>query len=252
VTLSPELALRLEFGRQVLGQLSTLVRDRFLQGRSADVESEQLFRSEVGRSFPEDPVEGEELGSDPGAEQDGWLIDPLDGSTNHGQGIPLFAVSIAYRIAGTAMLGWVSDPMRGEWFEAVLGQGLDSGGNVPTSATSHQPPIICLSPRWRGVHCCWRDHLPRGIKQRSFGTIALEMAWIATGRLQAGAWYRTHPWDVCAGELLIRESGGEVIDVTGGGPGEKIARAAGATALLESLQATIAAGGKDAPNSDPV
>lgn len=252
MTLPVQLAARRSFGRQVLDQLSQLVRDRFLQGRNADVESEQLFRNEVSRQFPDDPVQGEELGCDVGADLDGWLIDPLDGSTNHGQGIPLFAVSIAYRVAGTPLLGWVSDPVRGEWFEAIKDDGIQCNGATPTNDCDPDPAIICLSPRWRGVHSNWRDHFPRGIKQRSFGTIALEMAWIAAGRLQAGAWYRTHPWDVCAGQLLIRESGGQVHEVADGGPGEMIASASGATTWMESLQSTIASGGKDAPNTDPV
>ena len=252
MTLNPQLALRRAFGRQMICQLSRLVNDRFQQRLAADVESEQRFRDQVSQKFPDDPVAGEELGSDPGADQNGWLIDPLDGSTNHSQGIPLFAVSIAYRTDGVTLLGWVSDPVRGEWFEGLKGKGVLCGGSISPSGYPGKVPMICLSPRWRGAHPTWREHLPRGLKQRSIGSIALEMAWIAAGRVDAAAWYRTQPWDVCAGELLIQESGGKVIDIPNGGPGEKIAGGAGATSLLNALQATIDNGGGDARNKDPV
>ncbi len=220
-------------------QLSRLVHERFRQGLPADEESEQCFRDQVHSKFRKDPVAGEELGADAGSDQQGWLIDPLDGSTNHSRGIPIFAVSLAYRIDGEAIFGWVSDPIRGEWFEAVRGKGIIVGGSSSPRNPQKSPPVICLSPRWRGSHPNWRDHLPRGIKQRSVGTIALEMAWIASGRIDAAAWYRTNPWDVCAGELLIEESGGQVLDIANGGSGEKIAAGANSPDLLDSLQSAI-------------
>lgn len=233
-------------------RLSRLVQRRFQQGLPCDEESEQLFRDQVAIKFPDDPVAGEELGEDPGSSSDGWLIDPLDGSTNHASGIPIFAVSLAYREEGKTILGWVSDPVRGEWFEGIRDKGFFTGG-VHSAPRGERPvPMICLSPRWRGARSSWRDFLPRGIKQRSIGTIALEMAWIACGRIDAAAWYRTNPWDVCAGELLIRETGGKVLDVPDGGPGEKIAAGSGSADLLQSLQSAISDSAKDATDDDPV
>jgi myo-inositol-1(or 4)-monophosphatase len=257
---SSGLAQRRSFARQVIAQMSRLVKDRFMAGRPADVESEELFRAEVSGRFPDDPVAGEELGFDPGSDQYGWLIDPLDGSSNHSQGIPLFAVSIAYRIHGETVLAIISDPVRGEWFEAIAGKGVSCGGPAPFRRAVSTPSIICLTPRWRAAYPSWRQQLPRGLKQRSLGSIALEMAWISQGRLRAGAWYRTQPWDVCAGELLIQESGGCVTDVQEGGDGEKYASAAGAEIFHKAIQAAIAqaaddardASGEDAPEPDTV
>ncbi len=219
------LAARRSFGRQILGQLSRLVRDRFRSGQPADVESETHFRTQLSRTFPTDRVAGEELGVDAEAYQKGWIIDPLDGSTNHSNGIPLFAVSIAYNEGGRTRFGWISDPMRGEWFEARAGSGILRGGSGPGHSPGSSATVVALSHRWRSHHADWRDHFPDPIKVRALGSIALEMAWICSGRLAAGAWYRTHPWDVTAGELMIRESGGLVVDVPASGCGDRWALA---------------------------
>jgi len=250
VILPDTLAARRSFGRQVLGRLSRLVRDRFRSGQAADIESETLFRNELSRAFPADRVAGEELGIDEQAYRKGWIIDPLDGSTNHSNGIPLFAVSLAYNDAGETRLGWVSDPMRGEWFEARAAAGLLRGGSGSNHPPGSDASVVALSHRWRSHHSGWRRHFPDPIKVRAVGSIALEMAWIATGRLAAGAWYRTNPWDVTAGELLIRESGGLVVEVPDGGPGERWALSRSALFLRQAFLASSdgkAATGSNSP-----
>ncbi len=246
-----DIELRRAFGRRMIDLLSPLVVDKFNAGLPADIESEQLFREQLATSFPQDLVAGEELGMDPGADQQGWLIDPLDGSTNHGHGIPLFAVSIAYILDGKVHLGWVSDPVRGEWFEAWRGHGIRCGGPNPSLPGTIEVPVLSLSDHWRRRYPDWRSHFPPSIKARSVGSIALEMAWIAFGRLQGGAWYRTQPWDVAAGELLISESGGEVIRVTDGGPGERYALASASSSLMSCFEAAMAHHGMDAQQIDP-
>ena len=246
-----ELGPRRAFGRRVLANLSRLVLDRFNAGLPADIDSEQLFRDQLSVAFSDDLVAGEELGMDPGADQQGWLIDPLDGSTNHGHGIPLFAVSIAYIHGGSVVLGWVSDPVRGEWFEAWRGKGILRGGPSPSLSTSMESPVLSLSDHWRRRYPDWRSHFPESTRARSLGSIALELAWIASGRLQGGAWYRTHPWDVGAGELLISESGGDLLVVPDGGPGERFALSSASSSLMPCFEATLAGHGMDAQQIDP-
>ncbi len=246
-----ELEPRREFGQRIIAVLSRLVVDRFKDGLPADIESEQLFRDQLCATFPDDLVAGEELGMDAGADQQGWLIDPLDGSTNHGHGIPLFAVSIAYIRNGTVILGWVADPVRGEWFEAWRGHGIQLRGPSPSLASPIEVPMLSLSDHWRRRYPDWRSQFPPSIKARSIGSIALEMAWIASGRLQGGAWYRTQPWDVAAGELLISESGGTVTVVPDGGPGERFALSSASSSLLPCFEAALAGHGMDAHQIDP-
>ncbi len=230
------LAQRRSHGRQVLTILSRLVKDRFLHGEPADVDSETLFRKITLERFPEDPISGEELGVDARTLQNGWIIDPLDGSTNHSRGIPIFAVSIAYRHQGETLFGWISDPVRGEWIEAVCGKGLCSGGLLPFRNRTDHIPMIHLTPRWRRKRPRWRNFLPKNIKERTLGSIALEMAWVAMGRLDAAAWYRTHEWDVAAGLLIVSESGGRVCPVLNGGEGEFVACSANSLHRLPQLR----------------
>ncbi|MDE0960517.1 MAG: inositol monophosphatase [Planctomycetota bacterium] len=247
---NPALARRRSFGRRILAALSRLVRDRFQQNRPADVESERYFRKELEKQFPEDLVHGEELGAAPGADHQGWIIDPLDGSTNHRRGIPLFAISIAYIENGTPLLGWISDPVRGEWFEAHHRGGILRGGPGPTYSGVADPRVLCCSDRWIQKFPRWIESIPEPVKVRSLGSIALEMAWIASGRIQGGAWYRTQPWDVAAGQLLIRESGGEVLTVSGAGPGARIAVGAGVQSWIPRFKDGLPQYGMDARHLD--
>ena len=231
-----ELALRRSYGRQILAELSRFVKERFLLGEEADIEAETIFRQKTAERFPEDPISGEELGVDSSTLEEGWIIDPLDGSTNHSRGIPIFAVSLAYRRGGETQFGWISDPVRGEWIEAVAGKGITGGGLIPFGKSADRLPMIHLTPRWRKKRPRWRHFLPNHIKQRTLGSIALEMAWIALGRMDAGAWYRTHEWDIAAGLLLISESGGQICPVLNGGKGEYVATSSSHRHLLPSLQ----------------
>ncbi|OUU24867.1 MAG: hypothetical protein CBC13_02980 [Planctomycetia bacterium TMED53] len=230
------LATKRSHGRQALSTLSRLVKDRFLAGESADIESETLFRKITQERFPDDPISGEELGVDPRTQRNGWIIDPLDGSTNHSRGIPIFAVSIAYRHDGETIFGWISDPVRGEWIEAVAGEGITTGGSFPFQSRPQSVPMIHLTPRWRKKRPRWRSFLPANIKQRTLGSIALEMAWVALGRLDASAWYKTHEWDIAAGLLIIKESGGRACPVLNGGDGEFVACSSNNLDLLPQLR----------------
>ena len=123
-----------------------------------------------------------------------------------------------------------------EWIEAVAGKGTVSGGLHPVSPTRADIPMIHLTPRWRKKRPRWRNFLPSNIKQRTLGSIALEMAWVATGRLDAAAWYRTHDWDVAAGMLIIQESGGAGCHIMNGGKGEILACSAHSLHLLQPLR----------------
>lgn len=247
----PIMGRRRSFGRRILASLSRLVHDRFQQNLPADVESETYFRRELSRAFPDDLVHGEELGSAPGADRHGWIIDPLDGSTNHRRGIPLFAVSIAYVDQGLPQLGWVADPVRGEWFESHRGGGVLRGGPGPSYSAIADPLVLCCSDRWLHTFPRWLESIPGPCKIRSLGSIALEMAWIASGRIQGGAWYRTQPWDVAAGQLLIEESGGEVLSVTGAGPGARIAASSGSQGWIQTIRDGLPQHGMDAHRLDP-
>lgn len=153
-----------------------------------------------------------------------WIVDPLDGTVNFAHGIPLFSVSVGLVEAGEPVVGVVLAPVLGECYEAARGQGaLRNGAPIRVSATDELADAVLATGFPYDV-----EHLPddnfgnfrsvvtasRGI--RRLGSAALDLAWLAAGRLD-GFWeLHLSPWDVAGGALLVREAGGRVTDMTGG------------------------------------
>ena len=166
-----------------------------------------------------------------GAEQRGsrwrWIVDPLDGTTNFAQAIPHYSISIALEKAGELQLGVVYDPVRDELFSALRGDGawLDAPwGRVPlrvSRATALENAVVATgfpydkatSERNNVAEFSRVVRRLRGI--RRMGSAALDLAYVAAGRLD-GYWeYALSPWDMAAGALLVREAGGVVHSVDG-------------------------------------
>ena len=190
-----------------------------------DADLELRFHEEVARRFPDDPVVGEELPPKGEWVGEGWLIDPIDGTSNLRQGLPWYGTSLAYFSKGRPVLGWVTDPVRGEIYEAIAGGGATvygkwAGRNWVQPDLRGAPPsqLVAASRRWRRSRPGWRGHLPPGAKDRLLGATALELAWIARGILGAGAWGRTRSFDVAAGWLILSESGAWLRSSAGRGP----------------------------------
>ena len=153
-----------------------------------------------------------------------WVVDPLDGTTNFAHGMPTFAVSIALEEAGQPIIGVVYDPMRDELFVSQRGGGATlNGEKLRVSATDRLISSILVTGfsydfgRRARQADTWRDFLTRVQAIRQTGSAALNLCYIAAGRLD-GYWERgISPWDVAAGALMVLEAGGAVTDM-GGGP----------------------------------
>ena len=152
-----------------------------------------------------------------------WVVDPLDGTTNFAHGLSTFAVSIALEEAGLPIIGVVYDPMRDELFVSQRGGGTTLNGEV--IHVSHTDRLIAsilvtgfsydFERRARQAET-WRDFLIRVQAIRQTGSAALNLCYIAAGRLD-GYWERgISPWDVAAGALMVMEAGGTVTDMSGG------------------------------------
>ena len=193
---------------------------------TADLEAEREFRRIVGARFPDHAVIGEEAEQDrASAASHRWVIDPVDGTTNFAQGLALFSVSIALEIEGTMAVGVVFDPMAKELFTAERGEGARLNG-VPIHVSSTPVLLDALfctgfpysihqkEPRDRQVRV-FSAFLGKSRGVRRLGSAALDLCYVAAGRLE-GFWEdHLHPWDMAAGALLVQEAGGLVSDLQG-------------------------------------
>lgn len=196
----------------------------------ADLDSERLLVRAVRAAFPQDGILAEEGGVIAGGEADGsaqphlrWLIDPLDGTTNFAHGLPFFSVSIAVMDDAGVQLGVVYDPERQELYQARRGQGaLLNGEPIAVSQTEDLlesllvtgfPYDIRTNPDNNLDHYNRLAVRSRGV--RRLGSAALDLAYVAAGRLD-GYWeLRLNPWDWAAGVLLVQEAGGRVTTIDG-------------------------------------
>lgn len=204
----------------------------------ADFASQQAVLEEIRRHRPSDLFVGEEGESArlrPGRDELAWIVDPLDGTTNYVHGFPCYGVSIGVARGSRLIAGAVYDPERDELFWAAEGEGahlespqgarespqgarpisvsavteLDQAlvaMSLPANVTATSPDLldfVRLAVRCQGV--------------RRMGSAALNLAYVACGKLDANWAREIHPWDVAAGVLLVQEAGGAVSSA-GGGP----------------------------------
>lgn len=188
-----------------------------------DLASEHLIVNSLRRRFPQDEVYAEEsLGTLP--EQGRvWVADPLDGTTNFAHGFPVFAVSIALIADGQPILGVTYDPLREEMFWSVRGQGAWRNGHplrVSRTTEIGQSLLATGFPYDRATNpdnnlAEFSYFMPRTRGVRRAGAAALDMAWLAAGRLD-GYWEQGFQvWDAAAGVLMIEEAGGRVTTYSG-------------------------------------
>jgi myo-inositol-1(or 4)-monophosphatase len=152
-----------------------------------------------------------------------WIIDPLDGTTNFVHGAPVYSISLALQKAGQTVLGVVYDVERKEYFFAEKGKGAFLNGRpVQVSPASMLEESLMATGFPYAISDIARDYLAvlsdfvqysQGV--RRLGSAALDLAWVASGRLDGYYEIRLSPWDVAAGALLVSEAGGLVTDFSG-------------------------------------
>jgi myo-inositol-1(or 4)-monophosphatase len=188
----------------------------------ADREVEDAIVRELRAHRPDDGLVAEEGTHDDGSSGRRWVIDPLDGTTNFLYGLPIWAVSIALEDDQGGIVGVVFDPTRDELFAAERGAGATLNG-TPVRVRSGAPLGRALIATGFGYDADRRarqaavvaDVLPRVRDIRRGGAAALDLAWLAAGRLD-GYWERgVQRWDWGAGRLLVSEAGGVVRDIAG-------------------------------------
>jgi len=191
----------------------------------ADKRAEETLYEELIKARPGYGFIGEEGGTREGTDKANvWIVDPLDGTTNFLHGIPHFAVSIALQREGALIAGLVYNPANDDLFLAEKGKGAylnDQRLRVAARKKLNESVIACGLPHiGRGDFDVATQELsaiqPQVAGLRRFGAAALDLAWVAAGRLD-GYWERNlSSWDMAAGMVLVREAGGFVTDIEGG------------------------------------
>jgi myo-inositol-1(or 4)-monophosphatase len=191
---------------------------------ATDRDAERLIVDTIAEAFPDHGIVAEESAARPGRDGHRWYVDPLDGTTNFAHAYPHFAVSIALADGEDLLLGVVHDPMRAETFAAVRGEGARLNGvpiRVSTTARLEQALLATGFPYDRRQHTAfYLAFLAEGMRRaqgiRRGGSAALDLCWLAAGRLD-GFWeWKLRAWDTAAGRLVLEEAGGRVTDFAGG------------------------------------
>jgi myo-inositol-1(or 4)-monophosphatase len=192
---------------------------------SVDTAAEEVIIETIRKSYPEHTIIGEESGVLTGSDDDyQWIIDPLDGTTNFIKGIPHFAVSIALKVKGKLDQSVIFDPIRGEVFTASRGKGAQLNGmrirvkaHKDLSATILATGFPFKNKQHTNAYMAMFASLFKKTSDlRRAGSAALDLAYVASGRVDGYFEIGLKPWDTAAGELLVIEAGGLVTDFVGG------------------------------------
>lgn len=191
-----------------------------------DRAAEQAVIEILHRAYPDHAILAEESGARPGQAGESeytWIVDPLDGTTNFIHGFPQYAVSIGLKHKGVLAQGVIYDPTKNELFTATRGRGayLNERRIRVSKRTQLDEALICTGFPFREIESLYeylgmfREITARTAGVRRAGAAALDIAYVAAGRLD-GFWEMgLSPWDMAAGALLVQEAGGLVGDFRG-------------------------------------
>jgi myo-inositol-1(or 4)-monophosphatase len=212
-----------------------------------DLAAEEVIIETIRERYPDHAILAEESGQH-GNDDHQWIIDPIDGTTNYLHGFPIYSVSVALQIKGRMSIGVVYDPIRQELFTAERGVGAQLDGirlrmdhkRVLEGALIGTGLPYQRSDRWMDQYMQqFRDVMGIAGDIRQAGSTALDLSYLAAGRID-GLWqFGLKPWDMAAGSLIVREAGGLISSMTDDGDymetGNIIAGAPKVHAELEKL-----------------
>ncbi len=189
-----------------------------------DVAVERQFRAMIAERFPDHQILAEEFGGSATAPAGPcWVFDPIDGTTNYAHGLPIFCASLALEIDGVAEVAAVYDPNRRELFTAERGAGARLNGqpvHVSNAASLVDAMLVTGFPydvhkRVDEIVGLFAAFVGRARAVRRLGSAAIDLCWVAAGRMD-GFWESDlSAWDLAGGALIVSEAGGRVTAMDG-------------------------------------
>lgn len=186
----------------------------------ADLVSEKIIIREIKKNFPEHRILSEEKGRSGTAGDFLWIIDPLDGTTNFSIHNPLWNISIGIAYKNKLIVGVIYAPVLSELYTVLVGNGAKMNGKK-IKVSSHIKKALhtfCHGRDDKYVKKAlkyYRYQKLNGLDCRQLGSAAIELAYVASGRIESFMIPGVNPWDVAAGVLMVREAGGKVTDFKG-------------------------------------
>jgi myo-inositol-1(or 4)-monophosphatase len=204
------------------GRVTFQLKGEFDLVTEADKASEKLVVERLVKHFPRHSITAEEGGGHESASEFRWYVDPLDGTTNFAHGYPVFNVTLALERAGEMIAGVVFDPTRKEMFRAEKGGGtfLNSDRATVSKAARLQDSLVSTGFPSQNRNSNANIHFYHQMAMsthgvRRGGSAAIDLAYVACGRLEAFWEFGLKPWDLAAGVLLIQEAGGSYTTMYG-------------------------------------
>jgi len=218
----------------------------------ADRDVEHLIRSELAAAFPGDAFLGEESAADfAGPVERCWVVDPIDGTHNFLRGMPYWNVSIGYVAGGRTRLGAVYDPAADELYHAREGHGAWCASMIgetrlaAAQRTELRGAYVVLGHHDRHPERAYlairEQMMTAGMSMRNFGSAALQLAHVASGRFDAFVELELSAWDAVAGTLLVTEAGGRCAPFAPATPTAKDMCIASGAGIADALAALVEA-----------
>ncbi|NIG52152.1 inositol monophosphatase family protein [Chitinophaga sp. Cy-1792] len=189
----------------------------------ADKKSEKAIIEVIRQAFPDHFILSEEAGAIPSQSNVKWIIDPIDGTINFANGVPICCVSIGVEKDGEMILGAVYNPFMNEFFFAEKGKGAtlnDKPIHVSKNGNFDQCLLVTGFPyNWEesanNPMVVLERLVKKGLPVRRLGSAAIDLCWVACGRFDGFYEHSLQAWDSAAGFLIVEEAGGKVTDFSG-------------------------------------
>lgn len=188
----------------------------------ADIAAEHAITAVIKKNFPGHAILGEEGGHNDADNSYKWIIDPIDGTVNFANGIPICCVSVAVEFDGEVIMGAVYNPLIKEYFFAEKGKGASLNDKPISVGKKTKVLKSCLVTGFPYTYPEGVDPLQifsklvrKGVPVRRLGSAAIDLCWVAAGRFDGFYEHNLSPWDTAAGFFIVKEAGGVVTNFEG-------------------------------------